>query len=408
MQKFNFSIENEQIILALGAESAGNFSVLQNGTIYFSQDFGDLLNEQNFLAFKIAVLKFLGNKKIKPDIILSDLHPELNTTFFAQELAKKYKAQYLPVQHHIAHVFSALGDEFIHNTSYKIPDTFFGIACDGTGLGFDGKIWGGEIFNIQHTKYNIQYTRIGHLENQIMIGGEIVIKQPARLLISILAKITRNKKQATNKAQKTNYELQTDFIYSFVKKYYSENEFEVLWNQLEQNFNCIETSSTARILDAVSVLLGFSKNERLSKHGPVTSLEQNSGKPYVLKPVLEFDEKEKIWILKTTPLFEYLIKNLHKDKKRLGATAQKYIADGIWEICHQSSAISRRRNEHESQLPMTNDRLPVFFAGGMANNPIMSKSLTSHGTYTNKKIPRGDAGISFGQIFYHILANPRD
>ena len=63
------------------------------------------------------------------------------------------------------------------------------------------------------------------------------------------------------------------------------NQFELLYNQLKQNFNCQETSSTGRILDAVSLLLGFCKNERNYKHEPIDLLEQNSTSPYGnLKP----------------------------------------------------------------------------------------------------------------------------
>jgi hydrogenase maturation factor HypF (carbamoyltransferase family) len=245
-----------------------------------------------------------------------------------------------------------------------------------------------------------------------MIGGEMAIKEPARLLISILVKIPNSKFQIPNKPQKSILKSQKDFVFSYVKKYYSENEFEVLWNQLEQKFNCLETSSTARILDAVSVLLGFSKNERLSKHGPIELLEKNSTIPYKLKPKLENyklkitnskqitnsnlpaggQESNDMLILNTTYLFEYLIKNINKDKKRLGATAQKYIADGLLAIIQHT-----KYNIQDT-----------FFAGGMANNKIISSILESKGTHTNKKIPRGDAGISFGQIIFQLLTNPRD
>ncbi|KKQ13356.1 MAG: (NiFe) hydrogenase maturation protein HypF, partial [Candidatus Moranbacteria bacterium GW2011_GWE1_36_7] len=291
-------------------------------------------------------------------------------------------------QHHLAHIFSAIGDQIVERGVCSVKREALGIACDGTGYGYDEKIWGGEAFKIQYAKYNTQNTRIGHLENQIMIGGEIAIKEPARLLISILSKFLEKKD-----------------AYKYVKKYYSKNEFELLWNQLQQNFNCIETSSTARILDAVSVLLEFSKNESLSKHGPVDLLEKNSTIPYQIKPVVEFNEIEKMWILKTTPLFKYLIKNLHKDKKRLAATAQKYIADGLLEItrrCHPEFISGSR--EILKQVQHDN----VFFAGGMANNKIISSILELKGVYTNKKIPRGDAGLSFGQTFYYLLTNSRD
>jgi hydrogenase maturation factor HypF (carbamoyltransferase family) len=200
-----------------------------------------------------------------------------------------------------------------------------------------------------------------------------------------------------------------DFIYKFVKRYYTRNQFEVLYNQLQSGFNCPETSSTSRILDAVSVLLGFCQNERNFKHEPALLLEQNSTRPYAdLKPkILKMVDKQTKKVtseLSTTLLLSYLLSSLSsKDRHRLAATAQHYIAQGLYEIiqkCHPelvSGSIKkipgRARND-------------IFLAGGIANNKIISEYLISQGAIVNQKIPRGDAGISFGQIIYY-LANPR-
>ncbi|MDO8240863.1 MAG: hypothetical protein Q7T51_02710 [Candidatus Moranbacteria bacterium] len=403
MRVFNYPQKNKQQILALGPESNGNFSVFSYNKIYFSEDFGDLLKDTNFNEYQHELNKFLRKNKIKPDIILTDLHPLYKTTILGKDLAKKYKAKHIQIQHHIAHIFSAVGEKALQTTNYKLPPKFCGIALDGTGYGTDGKIWGGECFAISNlqfpisndkiSKQKIKIERIGSLENQVMIGGELAIQEPARMLISILDKITRYKIQDTRKSQISNLKSQKDFIYSFVKKYYSVQEFEVLYNQLQQNFNCIETSSCGRVLDAVSILLGFCKNERKHKHEPILKLEANSTKPYLdIKPKIEMPERvishRSSVILNTTCLFEYLIKNLHKDKKRLAATAQLYIAEGL--------AVGVK--------PL---QLPIFLAGGIANNKIISEYLISKGAYVNKKIPRGDAGLSFGQIIFY-LANPRN
>ena len=317
-----------KIILALGAESAGNFSVFPAppllkgvGGIYFSEDFGDLLDDKNYKKFQKAVLDFLKKNKLKPNIILTDLHPEYKTTLWGKELSKKFKAKHIQVQHHIAHIFSAVGEK---GTEFPIGNSvpFTGIALDGTGYGLDGNIWGGEIFYISPLIKGVGgIKRIGHLENQTMIGGDLAIKEPARMLLAILAKIK-------------NYELKIknnkEFIYSFVKKYYSKNQFELLYNQLEQNFNCVETSSAGRILDAVSVLLGFCGNKRNYKHEPIDLLEKNSTKPFEINSKLKTQNSK--LILDTIYLFEYLIKNLHKNKRRLAATAQLYIAQGMYKI----------------------------------------------------------------------------
>ncbi|MEI7621901.1 MAG: hypothetical protein WCJ51_05200 [Candidatus Moraniibacteriota bacterium] len=502
MQEYKFPFNSKKTILALGAESAGNFSLWENNRLHCSEDFGDLAVENNFLHFQSALKKFLKDNNCKPDIILSDLHPLFQSTKLAQQLSKKYTAQYLPVQHLLAHIFSAIGDRIIEHGAWNIkhspitkiqstnqpchcesaswriirsnPDrcqaldrhgfsstkilamtkssiqnTIFGVACDGTGLGEDEKIWGGEVFAITNNQTSntkrvqnskLQITRIGHLENQILLGGELAIQEPARMLIAILFKISNAAKKfppchsgldpESSKSHEINTGLDSRFhgndininiekkkniIFSYIKKYYSRSEFEVLWNQLEQNFNCVETSSTARVLDAVSVLLGFSKNERLSKHQPVKLLEENSTKPYLdINPKIKIlnpnkaqnpnDKKSAVeYILETTPLFEYLLENLHKDKKRLAATAQKYIADGLMEIIkisNQSSVISHQEMEvADHPLPVT-----AFFAsGGIMNNKIISAVLENQEFYLNQKIPRGDAGISFGQIVFYLL-----
>jgi hydrogenase maturation protein HypF len=401
--------EGGDIILALGAESAGNFSIYREKTIFFSDDFGDLLDDKNYKKFQKAVLTFLKKNKLRPDIILTDLHPLYKTTIWGAELAKKYKAEHIQAQHHLAHIFSAIGEKTMHNTLYKIPDTFYGTALDGTGYGLDGKIWGGEIFQLTINNYQLTINRIGHLENQVMIGGDLAVKEPARMLISILDKFSIFNFQFSNNLQFLNFQTKKEFVYNFVKKYYSKNQFELLYNQLQNNFNCQETSSTGRILDAVSILLGFSKNERNYKHEPIESLEQNSTAPYGnLKPKIiktyNSESRIKNYELCTTYLFEYLIKNINKDKKRLAATAQSYIAQGIYKII--------KKNSHNTKYIIHN----TFISGGISNNKIISSFLESKKFYANKKIypvklprsgfnrvPRGDAGISFGQIIYCLL-----
>ena len=368
---FETKLKKNEAVLALGPESSGNFSVYHRGKIHFCRSGKDLFDEKNFEIFKKSVLVFLQKQKMKPDIILTDLHPGYRTTKLGEDLARKFGAKNIKVQHHVAHIFSSIGDKVIHDDSYKIPDIFYGVTCDGTGYGPDGKIWGGEIFQIKNQKSKIKnIERIGHLENQILIGGDLAVKEPARMLISALDRLLDKKE-----------------IYQFVKKYYSSNQFELFYNQLQTRFNCQETSSTARALDTVSILLGFSDNRRDEKHGPVLALEKNSTQPYKLQPKIIFDDKEKKYILLMTPLFKYLLKNIGKDKKRLAATAQLYIAKGLAKLAKSG---------------MEEGEYDYYFAGGMADNKIMAEFLSFKGFYLNKKIPRGDAGISFGQIIWYF------
>ena len=377
MQIFDFPSKENKTLLALGAESAGNFSVFKNGKIYFSKDFNDLSDENNFKNFKKELLSFLRKENLRPEVIVSDLHPLFKTTLWAEKLSKKHKAQYIQVQHHHAHISASVGDCIINNPSYKIPDSIYGIALDGTGYGEDGEIWGGELFQLkmQNSKLKV-LNRIGSLENQIMLGGELAIKEPARMLIPILLNFLSKKE-----------------VLAIVEKYYTENEFEVLYVQWKQNFNCLETSSAGRILDAVSILLGFCQNQRDLKHQATILLEKSSTRPYLnIKPVILKNYKSKIdskFILQTTPLFEYLAKNINKDKAKLAATAQLYLARGFSELINKS-AIEKNPS--------------VFVSGGLSKNKIISDYFHRQGFYQTQIIPCGDAGLSFGQIIYYLLS----
>lgn len=378
MKILHYPLITSKKILALGGESSGNFTVYKNGWIYFSPDFGDLLNEKKWENYQKNLFAFLKNNDIKPEIILCDLHPDFKTTLFAKKLAQKYKSNLIQVQHHLAHIFSAFGEDEIRENKDK--KEFISIAMDGTGLGLDGKIWGGEVFKVTSNKVTgNRATRIGHLENQPMIGGELAIKEPARMLVGILSKF-----------------LNKDEIYGFVKKHYNLKEFELIYSQLKENFNCLETSSAGRILDAVSILLGFSKNERLFKHQAAKLLEKNSSIPFENINI----SISKSNVLEITPLFEYLIKNINKDKKRLSATSQLYLAKGLSQIALKDQKLPIY--PHTKKEIGKNFGVGVYFAGGITNNKIISEYFLSQGFVENTEIPKGDAGLSFGQLMYYM------
>ena len=255
-----------------------------------------------------------------------------------------------------------------------------------------------------------------------MIGGDLAVKEPARMLIAILDRIWNLEFRILNINKNNNLKtikLKKDFIYKYVKKYYTRNEFEALYSQLQQGFNCQITTSVGRVLDAVSLLLGFADNKRDFKHEATKLLEKNSTKPYAnyelkimnneyLNPKSQFSNPNQIpnlayrqagpklpitnYQLPITILFQYLLKNINKDKMRLAATAQEYIAKGFYEM-------ARKENKLNTKYCI----LDTYFAGGMANNKIMSSYLEKKGVYVSKKIPRGDEGIAFGQIVYFIF-----
>ncbi|MFW6383282.1 MAG: carbamoyltransferase HypF [Nanoarchaeota archaeon] len=335
--------------VSLGAETNNTVCIGKGNKAFLSQHIGNCSKVKTYSFLKETVEKLIKLTNTKPKIITCDLHPGYQTTKYAQELAKKYNAKVIKVQHHKAHL--------AHTAAEHNLNEFAGVACDGLGFGEDDNLWGGEIFNVEKGNYK----RIGHIEKNYMIGGDSATKNPKKMLFGILYKII-------SEEELVNFGL-------FEKK-----EANVLLKQLKENFNVFETTSTGRVLDAVSALLGFCEKNTYEGR-PAMLLESNSTTPYDIEPVIE--EKYGKKIVKTLPLIEYIVDNASKDKKRLAATAHVYIAKGLLKIAKETGK-------------------PVVFSGGVTYNRLITGYFLENGAYIPSKAPPGDGGISVGQC---IIAN---
>jgi hydrogenase maturation protein HypF len=336
-------------ILSVGAELKNTFCIKKNDKLILSEHIGNTYNLENFENFKSRIFKLMEFTKSTPKIILRDSNVNFNTSQFAEEFSKEKNIELFNIQHHIAHGFSVA-------LEHDLKD-FLAIVCDGLGLGEDGTAWGGEVFHNDK--------RIGHLEYQSLVGGEIANKEPRRILVGILAKFMKLNE---------------------IEKILGESlEIKTYFEQKKQNFNCVETSSVGRILDCVSVLLGFSDKNYYEGRGAML-LESNSSSKIKLffEPIIE--KENNLFILKTTPLFEFIKNNLDKiSREELARFAQIYIAKGLFEIAKKYD-----------------EKLPVVFSGGVAYNEIITSFMIKNKVLLNKDIPCGDGGISAGQIAYFL------
>ncbi len=341
----------EDDILAVGGEMKNTFCLKKGNSLLLSQHLGNTAGLENFENFRITLDKFLKFTGAKPKVILCDKNPSFNTHQFAHDFAKKNKIQCVEIQHHVAHVFSTALEHNLTN--------FIGIAADGTGWGEGNKVWGGEVF------HNDQ--RIGKLEDQTLMGGDIANKEPVRMLIGILSKFL-DEKEIINLLPNFNEKLIKNCI-----------------KQKKENFNCIESSSCGRILDCISILLGLAdKNDYEGRCAQMLEIKNDLPKFKIKNLKLKIKGKDNLNILETTPLFQFLIEKLDKiPKEELAHLAQLYLAEGLLKITQDQN-------------------LPIVWSGGCAYNSIITSFLISKNVLFNKNIPSGDGGISAGQIAYFL------
>lgn len=227
------SLDSDLNVLALGPEIDVTFSILKEGKCYVSQHIGDTTKYETFKYLKKAIEYLMGITKTDcVDVVACDMHPLFFTTKLALELSEKYECDVFRVQHHHAHAASLALDNDV--------DEMICIAADGVGYGDDGTSWGGEILHY----HGVEYERTGFLTPQKMVGGDTTTRYPIRMAMSMLY---------DHMDQADLVKLMNDDYSSYFK--HGRQEIDLIAQQLEKGFNISETTSTGRVLDAISTLL---------------------------------------------------------------------------------------------------------------------------------------------------------
>jgi hydrogenase maturation protein HypF len=158
-------------ILAVGAELKTTVCLTRGDEAILSQHLGELHDAETYRRFEETIAKLIVLSGAVPVAVAHDLHPDLRSTRWAQRAGVRL----YPVQHHHAHVAACLVE---HGRTAPV----LAVAFDGTGLGPDGTLWGGEILLADLGGYR----RLGHLRPIRLPGGEAAIRAPWRLAASAL------------------------------------------------------------------------------------------------------------------------------------------------------------------------------------------------------------------------------
>ena len=137
-------------ILATGAMLKSSFTLLHSHNIHVSQYLGNTDNVDAQNNFEHTLNHFLHLFKCRPKIILADKHPDYFSSQFAERLSKEWNIPLIKVQHHEAHFCAVMAENNLLDEEERV----LGVIWDGTGLGDDRQIWGGEffLFHEKHTE----------------------------------------------------------------------------------------------------------------------------------------------------------------------------------------------------------------------------------------------------------------
>jgi hydrogenase maturation protein HypF len=346
-------------VLGLGGELNNTACVLLQNKAFLSQHIGDVENLEtlNFLKNASNHLIKLTNSKIEK--IACDLHPKFSTTKLAHELGNQFECDVVQVQHHHAHIAALMAEHGV--------DEMIGIACDGYGYGLDGKAWGGEILYCNQKGFK----RLGHLQEQPLVGGDLATKYPLRMAAGILHKVEDVYEWLLTKSNHFPH---------------GKEEIEIVITQLEKKEKTPQTTSCGRVLDAVAAILGICY-ERTYEGEPAMKLESAAIKG---KDVLKLEPAIRGRVIETTVMVKEIFEN--KDKHSVANLA--YSAQ-----CYLAKSLAQLAIEEALRLGVK----AIGFSGGVAYNEhitlTIGKIVEKCGLkfFVHELVPAGDGCVSFGQ-----------
>jgi hydrogenase maturation protein HypF len=216
----NNRLTKQDMIFATGGQLKSSFSLSKGPFAYISQYFGDLDSTEAGEIYEENAARMSELFRIRPKLVVSDLHPLYHTTKYAERYAKDNGIELLKVQHHHAHVASVIAE-------HDLKGPVVGVSFDGTGYGTDGAIWGGEFLICEETDFR----RAGHLEYIRMLGGDSSMKEGWKSALS--------------------------YIHQYGLEEPKDPRWPTVKAGLDHNVNTINSSSMGRLFDAVAAFTGI-------------------------------------------------------------------------------------------------------------------------------------------------------
>ena len=218
-------------VFAAGGELKNVFCLTRDDYAFLSHHIGDMENYETLRSFEDGIAHFERLFRITPQVIACDLHPDYLATRYAQQRAQAANLPLVPVQHHHAHLASCLADN-----NWTSAEPVIGLSYDGTGMGADGAIWGGEVLLGGYQGYQ----RLYHLSYIPLPGGDAATRHPARVALAHLWQAGLD------------WEEDLPPVMAMC-----ENDRTLLHSMLQARINTPPTSSMGRFFDAASSLIGL-------------------------------------------------------------------------------------------------------------------------------------------------------
>ena len=352
----------QRTALAMGALMKSSFTVSVNGNVFISQYLGSGTSFESEQMYKEVLDYWMRLYEIKPDLVIADLHPGYFSHGYGKLISEACKAPLVRVQHHEAHFAAVLAE----NELLGGEEAVLGIIWDGTGLGRDGHIWGGEFFIYKEKSMTRRY----HFDRFPVIAGDKMSREPRISALCIAGE----------------YGMQSDIL----REKFTGTE----WKNYQAliNGSGLLSSSAGRIFDAAASLLGCC--DKQSYEGEAAMQLQALAETHIQQNGFFMDEPYAVddrrgSLLSGASLLRGILIDLKKERPK------SYIAARF----HYSLVCLVGKVAEKTGTGK------ICFSGGVFQNGLLTDWIQEeygkkYQLYFHKNLSPNDENISFGQLVY--------
>ncbi|WP_431782802.1 carbamoyltransferase HypF [Streptomyces chumphonensis] len=363
--------------LAVGGDLKNALCLGAGTDAWFSPHLGDLGDLTALEAFGRGEQRLRELTGVRPEVLAADPHPRYHATRWARGRAGARADQPVLVQHHHAHIASAMAEHGLDGTGPVI-----GVAFDGTGYGADGAVWGGEVMLADYDGYR----RVAHLAYAPLPGGDAAVANPCRTALARL--------------RAAGVPWAPDLPCAAAC---TDEELRLLARQLERRVALVPTSSMGRLFDAVASLTGVCHRAGYEAQAAV-ELEAaaarvwRGGEPGPA-PAYAFALRSRatagtpgVTVFDPAPVLADLAADVRRGTPAevMAARFHRAVAAAVVTVC--------RRARHETGVRT------VALTGGVFANALLDEACAEGldaGGFTvlrHRAVPPGDGGLALGQL----------
>jgi hydrogenase maturation protein HypF len=356
-------------VLACGGQLKNTFCIGVGDAAYLGPHVGDLETVEGLERLEESVDHLERLLQVRPEVTAVDLHPE----YLSSRYGRSRRGRVVEVQHHHAHVVSALAEHGLEGPA-------LGLAWDGVGYGTDsygrgGTAWGGELLWADRRRCR----RLATFRPLLLAGGDRAVREVWRLALALVDDAFDGSPPVERLA---------------VFEPIPEASREVVERMIRRRVQAPPAHGVGRLFDAVGALL-FAHPEAAYEGQLAMMLESRACASEAAVYPWELERDGDLWEIDLRPAVRRLVEEL------LAGISLPLLAARF----HNTLAAAGVHALHRAREVA--GALPVVLTGGCFQNALLTRRvrgalanhrvLAGHPVVVHSQVPAGDGGLALGQ-----------